>query len=241
MARRTVIVDTRLEIISAGLRLFLKNGFETTSASQVAREVGISLGNLTYHFPTKEHLLAVLTREFCDYHMIVLESEVDEGKTSLLAYCLEIAALMAVCEEYPTAKELYISMYTHPMSLKIIRENETRKTREIFSPYCPEWRESDFVCAENIVSGIEYGSIMSENFEGIGLSERMTRSVNAILKIYNIPEELRRQKIEKILAMDYHKVGKSFVAGLEKYINKVNDKALRQAAEEKELADEQLP
>ena len=47
---------TALRIIEAGRKLFNANGYGETSLSQIAASVGISQGNLTYHFPTKRQL-----------------------------------------------------------------------------------------------------------------------------------------------------------------------------------------
>jgi AcrR family transcriptional regulator len=43
-------------IADAGRRLFNAKGYAATSLSEIAAEVGISQGNLTYHFPTKRDL-----------------------------------------------------------------------------------------------------------------------------------------------------------------------------------------
>ena len=43
-------------IADAGRRLFNARGYAATSLNEIAGEVGISQGNLTYHFPTKRDL-----------------------------------------------------------------------------------------------------------------------------------------------------------------------------------------
>lgn len=43
-------------IVDAGRRLFNAKGYGETSLAQIAGEVGISQGNLTYHFPTKRQI-----------------------------------------------------------------------------------------------------------------------------------------------------------------------------------------
>ena len=40
-------------IADAALRRFNRNGYASTTLSEIASDVGISQGNLTYHFPTK--------------------------------------------------------------------------------------------------------------------------------------------------------------------------------------------
>lgn len=48
---------TRERILEACRRLFNEKGYATTSLADIAASVGISKGNLTYHFPTKYELV----------------------------------------------------------------------------------------------------------------------------------------------------------------------------------------
>ena len=47
-------------ILQASLRLFNEKGYAATTLAAIAAEVGITQGNLTYHFPTKRDLVARL-------------------------------------------------------------------------------------------------------------------------------------------------------------------------------------
>lgn len=49
-------VSTADRILEAGRKLFNFKGYGETSLSEIAADVGISQGNLTYHFPTKRQL-----------------------------------------------------------------------------------------------------------------------------------------------------------------------------------------
>lgn len=50
-------------ILAAGRRIFNQKGYAATTLTEIAKEVGISQGNLTYHFPTKRELVERLVRE----------------------------------------------------------------------------------------------------------------------------------------------------------------------------------
>ena len=50
MSARAATAD---RILDASRRLFNDKGYAATSLAEIAAEVGISQGNLTYHFPTK--------------------------------------------------------------------------------------------------------------------------------------------------------------------------------------------
>ena len=56
-------LSTSARILEAGRRLFNKKGYAATTLTEIAKEIGISQGNLTYHFPTKKDLVARLAEE----------------------------------------------------------------------------------------------------------------------------------------------------------------------------------
>lgn len=228
MARKQKF-QTKPEIVKLALHTFLTQGYTEASTKKIANDLGISIGNLAYHFPTKEHLLAELTALLCDYHVIVMEAEVDEGKTSLLAYLLELTSMMAICDENHIAKDLYTSMYRNALPLKLMREADTQKAKIVFADYCSDWDEDDFAMTENAVSGIEYASLMTENAEEIPLEKRIAKILTVVMKSYNVPEDIRHLKIHKVLSMDYRRIGRQFVAGFAEYVETVNQQVLDEA------------
>lgn len=51
-------LSTADQIIEASLKLFNERGYAATSLSEIAKSIGISQGNLSYHFPTKRDLVS---------------------------------------------------------------------------------------------------------------------------------------------------------------------------------------
>ena len=87
MARLRRESPTRLAIIQVAIDLFFEKGFSNTTAATVCRKAEIGTGNLTFYFPTKEHILDVPVTMMCDYQSKLIEEATDEGKSSLLSYC----------------------------------------------------------------------------------------------------------------------------------------------------------
>lgn len=61
--RASIPATTRDRILDASRRLFNERGYAGTSQAEIAAAVGISQGNLTYHFPTKGDLVVHLQEE----------------------------------------------------------------------------------------------------------------------------------------------------------------------------------
>lgn len=220
--------NTRLQIIQLAAKLFIEEGYSKTPLSKLARILDLSPGNITFYFPTKDYLFAVLTDELCDFQAMMMEAEVNEGKSSLLAYCLELTSMAAICEENEVAKDFYTSIYTSKVTLDLVRKNDTEKAKAVFRDYCPGWTEEQWAAAENIVSGIEYATIMTSE-QKTPLPLQIENALNAILMIYGVPEDLRKTKVEKVLAMDYRALSRHILADFKEYIEKINEKSLKNA------------
>lgn len=221
-----------MQIIQLGAKLFIEEGFTNTSLTKIAKVLDLSTGNITFYFSTKEHLLAVLVDELFTFQKMMMEQAADEGKTSLLAYCLELTAMAAICEEDVAAKDFYSSVYSSELTLNLIRENDTEKTKAVFSEFCPDWTDEQWAATENIVSGIEYATIMTREGD-TPLPLKIEKALDAIMLLYGVPDELRKIKIEKVLGMDYRALGRRLLNEFKEYIEKVNEQNLKKAARQK--------
>ena len=220
--------NTRLEIIRLAAKLYMENGYSKTTHKQLATILDLSPGNITFYFPTKDHLLAVLVDALCDFQNLIISQTVEEGKTSLLAYCMELAAMAAACEESEITREFFCASYTSELTLKLVRENDTEKTKAVFGEFCPDWTDEMWAATENIVSGIEYATIMTRE-ENTPLPLQIERTLNTIMLIYGVPEELRKTKIQKVFSIDYRALGRRLFSEFKDYIDKVNEENLKKS------------
>lgn len=224
MARKRV-KTTKLDIVRYATSMFLERGYSASSTKQIAQALDIGTGNLTYYFPTKEHLLAELVDILCRFQWKMMEREADEGLSSIMAICLELTTMAAMCESDPAVKDFYVSSYASPLCLEIIRKNDTARAKEAFREYCPDWTDEHFAEAELLVSGIEYATLMTVG-DPVSLEIRIAGALNSILRIYNIPEEIRSQKINRVLQMDYRAVSRRMLAEFRRFVDRTNDQAL---------------
>ena len=124
----------------------------------------------------------------------------------------------------------YISAYTHSLPLKIIRESDTQKTKNVFSEYCKGWSETDFIIAENIVSGIEYSMLVTEDTEEVSLEKRIKSSLDVIMKIYDVPFDVRSSLLQSVLSMDYREIGRNILNEFCIYVDEKNKAQLEKIA-----------
>ena len=213
--------STKNKILRVSTTMFLEVGYSKTSPQMIAKELKVSTGNLTYYYPTKEHLLAVLTDLLCKYQWKMIKDEAEGGISLLLAICLELMTMAAACEESEVAKDFFVSTYQSPKCLEIIHNNDTARAKEVFAEYCSDWTDEQFREAEILVAGIEHATLNAID-KTVPLEIRISGALNTIMMIYNVPEEIRRIKIEKVLAMDYRSIGKRIFNEFKEYVEKEN-------------------
>ena len=201
---------------------FFNKGVTITSPQMIAKELDISTGNITYYFHTKEHLLAVFVEMLCNYQWNLIEVEVEEGYSSVMAICLELAAMASVCEENEVARDFYQSTYTSDLCLEIIQKNDIIRAKRVFGEYCKNWTDEEYAVAENIASGVEY-TALKNNATSPKLDKKISGALETILTTYNVPVEIRKKTIEKVLNMDYRMLGRRVFGEFKEYVKRKND------------------
>lgn len=205
------------KIIKTATAMFLEVGYSKTSPQMIAKELEISTGNLTYHFPTKEHLLSVLVEMLCEFQEKLLEYEADKGLSSNMSVCIELMTVAAACEENEVARDFFVSTFQSPMCLDYLRKSHVERAKRIFAEQCKDWTDEQFIEAEILVHGIDYATIISNN-TSLSLDMRISGALNQILNIYNVPEDIRKEKIERVLAMDCRRLGKRVLNEFKEYV-----------------------
>ena len=224
MARVNRSELTKLEIIRYATKKMLETGYTNTQVRAIAKKLNISPGNLTFHYRTKEDMLAELVELLCDFQWKMME-EAKEGYSSTMAVCLELAAMASICEEDEVARDFYLSAYTSPKCLAIIRKNDTARAKGVFKEYCLDWTDENFEEAEILAAGIEYSTLNTSGVT-VALETRIAGAMNNILNIFNVPEEIRKMNIDRVLSKDFRKLGRRVLNEFKQYVEDTNEQAL---------------
>lgn len=227
MAGKRKPTPTKAIIIKSASELFFENGFSKTTATELCKKANISTGNLTFYFPTKEHILADIVKIMCDFQWKEMEKAADEGKSSLLAYCLELTAMVAVGEEVPQMQDFFVAAYAHGLSLDLIRANDVSKIKQVFGEYTEGWSNEKLTEVEALISGIEYATL-SNTEHSASVEHRIEGALNTIMMLFGVPETVRKMKIAKVLAMDYRAIGRGVYDNFKRYVTETNQHALEE-------------
>ena len=142
-----------------------------------------------------------------------------------MAICLELASMASICDEDPVARDFYTAVYASPRCLDIIRRNDKIRAKAVFGEYCQNWTDEHFAEAEAMVSGIEYSTLMTAG-DPVALEVRIAGALNTILQIYQIPPEIRKQKILRVLEMDYQTIARRILMEFKRFVERTNEQAL---------------
>ena len=227
MARTRKPSPMKAAIVKAASELFFEKGFSKTTLAELCKKIDIGTGNLTFYFPTKEHILSVLVQMMIDFQWKEMEAQTDEGKSSLLAYCLELTTLVALSEEIPQMQDFLFAAYSHPTTLDLIRINDTEKIKQVFTEYTVGWDDEKFTETETLISGIEYATLMHTEHTA-SIEHRIEGALNTIMMLFGVSEELRRTKIKKVLAMDYRAIGRKVYEDFKRYVTETNEHNLEE-------------
>ena len=216
---------TRSEIIRVAANCFLNDGYTKTTVHSMCKKLNMSPGNMTFHFPTKEHMLSELVEILCKYQWKMMEDEAKDGHSSIMAKCLELLTIASACEQDEVAKDFFLSTYRSELCMDLIRKNDKERAKEVFQQYCTDWPEEYFSEAELLVSGIEYAVLFTTS-DSAPLEIRVGGALKTILSIYNVPKELRDEKIRKVLSMNYQKLGLDTLKKFREYVDQTTEQAL---------------
>ncbi len=217
--------STKLDILRCGTALFLEKGYNATTPKMLCQELDISPGNLTYYYPTKEHLLAELVKLLCSFQREMIQKETEDGYTSVMAICLELLTMASACEQDKVVKDFFLSAYRSELCMELIREQDKERAKEVFKEYCSDWTEEYFCEAEALVSGIEYATFFTTS-NSAPLGVRVGGAIKTILSIYNVPKEIRDKKVHKVLTMDYKTLGLDTLKQFKKYVDKTTEQSI---------------
>ncbi len=216
---------TRSEIVRVASNCFLNDGYAKTTIHSMCKKLNMSPGNMTFHFPTKEHMLAELVDMLGKYQSNLMEEEAKDGYGSIAAICLELLTIASACEQDDVAKDFFLSAYRSELCMDLIRKNDKERAKEVFKEYCSDWTEEQFSEAEALVSGIEYATLLITS-DSAPLDVRVAGALRTILSIYNVPKEIQDEKIKKVLSMDYQTLGLDTLKKFRKYVDKTTEQAL---------------
>jgi|LGVE01.1.fsa_nt_gb AcrR family transcriptional regulator len=119
-----------LLIVEAALKLFAEDGYTSTSMQSIAKEAGVSKGNLYNYFESKEELLEGVLNHGLKQFADIYDSYVPELKTEL-DFEMAIRGNFELIKENENFWKLYYNMVAQPKVQELFQK--------VFTPFLEEY------------------------------------------------------------------------------------------------------
>lgn len=212
------ITKTEKRILQTAIRLFLENGYSKTTLKTISQECALRQGTIAYHFHTKEDMLYYLIQALTEFHGGIIDNSLNNTKDILYSYATEIAIQIALCETDRKAWDLYYSAYSQFKTFELIKNWAAKEHYRLLGDRLPNWSETDFMEKEHIASGIELAVFYAPCDRYFTLEKKISLTLDSMMLLYNVSEKERKETIEKILMLDYVKIGQEM---FEKFVAKL--------------------
>ena len=131
--------------------------------------------------------------------------------------------------KYENAKDIYLAIYSYPLTLNYVKEWTAEKNQRILGDRLKDWTYERFRRVENVTCCIERSALTEPCTDIYTIEDKIRLILTCLLKIYDINLEEREKVIKKILDIDYHKMGHDLLKQLTKYVENQNKQALENA------------
>lgn len=202
MANKYDSEQTKKQILSSCVKLFIEKGYTNTTMAEILKNAGVSAGSFHSIFRTKDGILMDLTRFMFSNQFGTAEFILGENPDPVTLYALETAIQLAISELNENLRDIYVEAYTYPETLAYINEMTARELPKVFGRYLPDSSEADFYEMELGTGGMMRSFMARKCDVYFTLDRKIERFLTMVFLVMGIPEEKRKAVIGTILGMD---------------------------------------
>lgn len=201
----------RNKMLKAATFLFLEQGYDKTTTTQIAKAAGMSQASFFAAFESKEAILLELTKIMFSSQFVAAAAMMPTDDP-LLLYALETGLQLHITELSEPLRELYVTTYSLRSTSEYVYQNTTKKLIKIFAPYLPEAQENDFYELEIASAGITRGFMARPCDLYFTMERKMRRYLSCCFRIYKVPQEVYAPVIEAALRRDLKSDAEKIIA-----------------------------
>lgn len=204
-------IARRNKMLKAATFLFLEQGYDKTTTTQIAKAAGMSQASFFAAFESKEAILLELTKIMFSSQFVAAAAMMPTDDP-LLLYALETGLQLHITELSEPLRELYVATYSLPSTSEYVYQNTTKKLLKIFAPYLPEAQENDFYELEIASASITRGFMARPCDLYFTMERKLRRYLSCCFRIYKVPQEVYAPVIEAALRRDLKSDAEKIIA-----------------------------
>ena len=204
-------IARRNKMLKAATFLFLEQGYDKTTTTQIAKAAGMSQASFFAAFESKEAILLELTKIMFSSQFVAAAAMMPTDDP-LLLYALETGLQLHITELSEPLRELYVATYSLPSTSEYVYQNTTEKLINIFTPYLPEAQGNDFYELEIASASITRGFMARPCDLYFTMERKLRRYLSCCFRIYKVPQEVYAPVIEAALRRDLKSDAEKIIA-----------------------------
>lgn len=197
-----------VKILSASAALFLEKGYNKTSVKHIAETAEADVGKVS-ECGGKERLLNDLIRNvFHCQNEVIREKLKPQTDDEALLCGAWLALLQHIAESNDVMRELFIAEFTIPTLAREIYSLLQERHNTAFAQYLPLTERADMYELEIAAVGIvrSYFTVACSTF--FTMSHKVSRTIDAVFRIYHVPEEKIQETLEFVSELDFDGMAK---------------------------------
>lgn len=202
MALRSDGLRTKKRVLSTCARLFLENGYHSTTMQQISRSAGASISSIFNLFHSKEGILLELVQVMFEKQFGAARDTAGSDLPPVYIYAVETAIQLGVIEQNENLRDIYLEAYTGQQTLGYIQRTTAVEIQGIFGSYQPELTAADFLALEYCTAGIMRGCMANRCTESLTLEKKLSTFLRASLRVYRVPEDEVQRVVDYVLSLD---------------------------------------
>lgn len=204
-------IARRNKMLKAATFLFLEQGYDKTTTTQIAKAAGMSQASFFAAFESKEAILLELTKIMFSSQFVAAAAMMPTDDP-LLLYALETGLQLHITELSEPLRELYVTTYSLRSTSEYVYQNTTKKLMKIFGPYLPEAQENDFYELEIASASVTRGFMARPCDMYFTMERKLRRYLSCCFRIYKVPEEVYAPVIEAAVSRDLKSDAEKIIA-----------------------------
>lgn len=214
MAERTSREQAKQRILSTCVKLFIQKGYNDTTVAEILKGAHVSNSTFQNIFGAKDGVLTELVDFMFSSQFEAARSFKAENYKPVYVYALETAIQLTLTELNENLRDIYIEVYSEPMTAERVFRATAAELLHIFGDYNPDFSESDFYEMDIGTSGIMRNYMAKSCDPYFTLERKIERFLRMAMKIYNVPEEEWEDVLSFVFNIDIRKTANGIMQKL---------------------------
>ena len=206
MSRRYSSEDSKRRILSACVKFFIEKGYHNTTLSEILGAADVTSSTFQNIFRSKDGVLLDLTEFMFDSQFAAAREIAPKDVNPVFIYAAETAIQMTLTELNENLRDVYVEAYSNDKTMECIYERTSSELYRIFGSYMPGYSESDFYELEIGSAGIMRNYMARRCDKYFTLEKKLERFLDMSMRVYNVPEEERKEALGFVMSLDIRKV-----------------------------------